>query len=387
MKVVMLTWEFPPRIVGGIARHCYNLSKALAKKGVEVHVVTLEFPGAPYYEEIEGVHIHRIRLEMGNPNFITWVLLFNHLMEKKVGMLRKSIGEFDIVHSHDWLTTIAGINLKYNSPSTFILTLHSLEHGRSGLHTADSLTIDSIEWWGTYEAKYIISISGSLKNEIVDHFKVPAGKIFVIPNGIDIKKFDVKVDCERVRAKYGIGYGEKLILAVGRLVWRKGFQYLIEAMPIILSKHPNAKLVIVGTGPMRGDLERKAFEVGCRGRIIFAGFLPDHELIALMKCADVLVIPSLYEPFGLVALEGMAAGVPVVVSKTGGLEQIVEHDKDGIWVYPGNPHSIAWGVDRILSDPEYAKWLVKNAREKVKQYDWDSIAEKTLKVYNLALGR
>ena len=383
----MLSWEFPPRIVGGLARHCYGLSRALSRNGVEVHVITLEFPGTPLEEIIDDVMVHRVKIEIGNPNFLTWVLLFNHFMEKRAGMLMHEVGDFDLIHAHDWLTALAGIALKHVMGCKLIFTIHSTEIGRSGgLYVPDSFTKDSIEWWGTYEAAYVIAVSEPLRDEIISHFKVPEWKVVAVPNGIDVTKFERDVNKEGVRAKYGVMPGELLILAVGRLTPQKGFQHLIYAMPQILRRHPKAKLLIVGDGWMRGELERAAYEVGCHERIRFTGFLSDDELIELYLSADLLVVPSIYEPFGITALEGMAAGLPVVASKVGGLQYIVEHERTGIWVIPGDPRSIAWGVDYVLSNPDRAKQMGENARRKVKnEYSWDIIAERTIGIYKKTL--
>ncbi len=169
---------------------------------------------------------------------------------------------------------------------------------------------------------------------------------------------------------------------MGRLVPQKGVEHLIHAVPKIVWRHPEAKFVIVGEGWLKGHLEYLARSTGHGWKIRFTGFLPDSEVIALMTSADVLVVPSIYEPFGIVALEGMAAGVPVVASQIGGLAEVVEHDRTGILVYSRNPESIAWGVDRVLSDPDHSRWLTKNAREIIqKAYSWEGIAKKTVEVY------
>jgi len=383
----MLTWEYPPRIVGGLARHCWGLSRALARKGIEVHIITLEFPDTPLEEEVDGVKVHRVKIEIGNPNFLVWVLLFNHFMEKKAGLLTQEVGEFDIIHVHDWLTTLAGISLKHTLNKNLVLTLHSTEIGRSGeLSSPDSSTKDSIEWWGTYEAKYVITVSDSLRSEVIGHFKVPEWKVVAIPNGIDIYVFKRNVDRNRVRARYGVEPNDKLILTVGRLVPQKGFHFLIQAIPKVLMKHPNVKLVIVGDGWMRSQLEDLIRGLGLMGKVITTGFISDSELIDLYLSADVLVVPSLYEPFGMVALEGMAAGLPVIVSSVGGLRQIVEHDKTGVWVYPGDINSIAWGIDYVLSNPDHARMLANNAKRKAKEvFSWDAVAERTIEVYKRAI--
>ncbi|RLI21194.1 glycosyltransferase family 1 protein [Candidatus Bathyarchaeota archaeon] len=386
MKVCMLTWEYPPRIVGGIARHCEGLAKALAKLGVDVDVVTLDFPGAPEYEEIDGVKVYRVRPEIGHPNFLTWVMLFNHFLEKKIaGTAERE--NYDLIHIHDWLVAPSGVAVKHFLKKPLIATIHSTENGRSGLHTPDSYTIDSWEWWTTYEASKVIVTSNSMKHEVCGHFHLPWEKVEMVPNGIEIEKFNIPVDRVAVRGRYGVSPNEKLILYVGRLVPQKGVEYLIQAVPMIASRYPNAKFIIVGEGWLRDYLESLAQSTGQRWRITFTGFVPDHEAIALMKSADALVIPSVYEPFGIVALEGMTAGVPVIASQVGGLAEIIEHDKTGVFIYPRNPESLAWGVDHVLSNPGHAEWLVKNAHEKVKEmFSWNVIAERTVEIYKSVLG-
>ncbi|MGD8506031.1 MAG: glycosyltransferase family 4 protein [Candidatus Bathyarchaeota archaeon] len=383
MKISMLTWEYPPRIVGGIARHCHDLAKALAALKHEVHIFTLDFPGAPAFEETEdGIKIYRVTCELGHPHFLTWVLLFNHFMEKRMAEVSQKT-EFDVLHVHDWLTAPVGIAFKYSIGKPLLLTIHSTEHGRSGIHNPDSSTIDGVEWWSTYEANKVITTSGSMKSEICDHFKLPWEKVDIIPNAIDPSKYRGSVDRGAVRARYGVRSHEKLVLAVGRLVPQKGIEYLIQAVPSVARRFPEAKFIIVGEGWYRDHLQYQAGTTGQAGRIKFTGFIPDHELIALTKSADVLVVPSIYEPFGIVALEGMAAGAPVVASKVGGLAEIIEHDKTGVLVYPGNPDSIAWGINHVLSNPDHARWLAQNAKRTVpKAFSWKAIAKKTVKLYS-----
>jgi len=381
MKICMLTWEFPPRIVGGIARHCYGLAKALAQYGHEVHVITLDFPGTPSYEEMDGLRVYRTAVELGHPSFITWVLLFNHFMEKKAANVSHLV-KFDLVHIHDWLTAQVGISLKHHLRKPMVLTVHSTEHGRSGLNNPDSYTIDGIEWWATYEASRVIVTSEFMKREVCGHFRLPQGKVEVIPNAIEVTKFSISVDRESVRLRYGVRHNEKLVLSVGRLVPQKGIEYFIQAIPLIVGKHPDTKFIIVGDGWMRNHLEELSRSTGCRQRIRFTGFIPDSELRELMMSSDVLVVPSVYEPFGIVALEGMAAGVPVVASQVGGLAEIIEHDRTGVFVYPRSPESIAWGVDYVLSNPDHSKWLARNAWENVRRvYSWEAAAKRTIKIY------
>lgn len=377
----MVSWEYPPRIVGGIASHCAGLAEALVKNGVETHVVTLEFPGASAFEDYKGIKIHRAQISVGHPNFMTWILLFNHFLEKKIAELSHT-SSFDLVHIHDWLVAPAGIAAKFFLGKPLLTTLHSTENGRSGLHTPDAYMIDGVEWWSAYEAKKIIVTSNSMKHEVCGHFHVPWEKVDIIPNGIDVSKFDVNVDRNAVRSRFGVAPHEKLILYVGRLVPQKGVEYLIHAAPMIVSRYHDTRFIIVGEGWMRDYLQGLANASGYGWKINFTGFLPDPEMVALMKSADVLVVPSIYEPFGIVPLEGMAAGVPVVASQVGGMAEIIEHDKTGVYVYPRSPESIAWGVTHLLFNQSHAQWIVQNALNAARNiYSWDAIAKKTLQVY------
>jgi glycogen(starch) synthase len=387
MKVCMLSWEFPPRVIGGIARHCEGLAKALAGDDHDVHVVTLDFPGSPSYEEMDGVKVYRTATELGHPNFLTWVLLFNHFLEKRMADISRQI-EFDVLHVHDWLTAFAGISFKHHLKKPMVLTVHSTEIGRAqGLHSADSFSIDGIEWWVAYEASRVVVTSHSMKRETCDHFHLPWDKVDIIPNAIDVTKYNASVDRGAVRARYGVGWGEKLVLCVGRLVPQKGIEHFIRAVPTIAQRYPEAKFIIVGEGWSRDYLESVAQSTGHGWKILFTGFISDAEVIALMTSADVLVIPSIYEPFGIVALEGMATGVPVVASQVGGLAEVIEHDRTGIFVHPRNPESIAWGVARVLSNSDHARWLTQNAREILhKTYSWEAVAMKTVEVYKKAVA-
>jgi len=382
MKVCMLAWEFPPRIVGGIARHCLGLAKALVRQNHEAHVVTLDFPGTPTFEDVEGVKVHRVRIELGHPNFITWTFIFNHFLEKQIATLDTIVG-FDVVHIHDWLTAPAGIASKHYLNTPLVATVHSTELGRAqGLRSPDSYMIDGLEWWMTFEASRVILCSRSMTSEVCGHFRLPAEKTKVIPNAIDSSRYARNIDRNSVRRRYGIGPNEKMVLFIGRLVPQKGVEYLIKAVPKIAHRQWGAKFIIAGDGWSKSYLEELSASLGYSDRIRFLGFVSDSELVELTMSADALVVPSVYEPFGIVALEGMAAGVPVVAASVGGLAEIVEHDRTGVLVYPENLESIAWGVNKVLSDSGYTDWITTNAKKKVQDvYSWETVAKRTSEVY------
>ena len=384
LRVVMLSWEYPPRIVGGISRHVDGLSKALVKMGVGIHIITNDFPGASSEEIVDEVRVHRVPIEIAAPNFHTWVMLMNHFFAKRLAQLAREY-QFDVVHAHDWLTTTSAVEAKHYLETPFVATLHSLEFKRSGgIYSVESRMIENVEWWSTYEAGIVIVCSGSMKRDVVERFATPEAKVWVLPNGINPVEFQGALDKGSVRSRYGVFGDDRLVLFVGRLTPQKGCEYLIRA----LQRLPhNIKLIIVGDGWMRGSLESEAYTTGQSWRVRFTGFLPDREVISLMKVADVLVVPSVYEPFGVVALEGMAAGAPVVASNVDGLAEVVHHEHNGIIVHPRDPDSIAWGVQRVLSDPGNSTRLVQNAAKDIKErYSWDAVASLTVAAYKRALA-
>ncbi len=388
LRVMMLTWEFPPRIIGGISPHVYYLSKNLAKEGVKVYVVTCDFPGAPDHEVIDGVEVFRIdSYKNPSPDFASWVYLMNMNMQKEAAAIVKNLGGVDIFHAHDWLVANAGIGLKHVFRRPLLVTIHSTEIGRrNGLHSDYERMIHETEAWLTYEAWRVICCSNYMVSHVKWAFNLPEDKLVMIPNGVDAREYEKStVDLNQFRRRFALPE-EKIVLYVGRLVYEKGIQVLINAIPKILEK-VNAKFVIVGNGYMKEPLWEKIKHMGLAHKVLFTGFVDDETLRNLQKCADVSVVPSLFEPFGIVALEAMAAKSPVVVSDTGGLSEIVEHDLTGVKVYPDNPESLAWGVTRVLLDEAYANKLRENAyRLVVEKYNWKKISRQTKSVYERVLS-
>ena len=388
MKILMLTWEYPPRIVGGIARVVHDLSKRLIKDGHEVTVVTYrDNMDIPEYENDKGVNVYRVDNYMIHPNnFIDWILQLNfNLIAKATEIINKE-GAFDVIHAHDWLVASAAKTLKNAYGIPIVATIHATEAGRnSGIHDDTQRYINDTEWMLTYEASEVIVNSNYMKNELQRLFGLPYEKINVIPNGINLNNY---VGVERdydFRRKYAMD-NEKIILYVGRLVYEKGIQHLIAAMPKILSNYHDAKLIIAGRGGMIEELKAEAASLGLNDKVYFTGYLDSKQVPKMYKCADVAVFPSTYEPFGIVALEAMLAGVPTVVSDTGGLGEIIEHGVDGMKSYAGNPNSIADSVISLLYDHQLASNVSKKAVQKVKNnFNWEKIAQDTHFTYEKAI--
>ena len=389
MKILMLTWEYPPRIVGGIARVVHDLSKRLIKDGHEVTVITYRDGNVPEYENDKGVEVYRVDNYMIHPNnFIDWIMQLNFNMIAKATEVINKEGGFDVIHAHDWLVTYAAKSLKQSFNLPMVATIHATEAGRnSGIHDDTQRYINDTEWLLTYEATEVIVNSNYMKGHVQGLFGLPFDKISVIPNGINLNNFTgIDRDYDFIR-RFAMD-NEKIILYVGRLVYEKGVQHLISAMPKILENYHDSKLVIAGKGGMIDELKSQVESMGLSNKVYFTGYLNQKEVQKMYKCADVAVFPSTYEPFGIVALEAMLAGIPTVVSDIGGLNEIVEHGVNGMKSYTGNPNSIADSVLSLLFDPQLAMNVTKNAKNKVKdEFNWQKIAQDTHYIYELAISK
>ena len=320
MKILMLTWEYPPRIVGGISRVVHDLSHRMIKDGHDVTVVTYRDGNTPYFEDDKGVKVHRVDNYMIQPNnFVDWIMQLNFNMVAKASEIIQKEGGFDVIHAHDWLVAYSAKTLKHSFNIPVVATIHATESGRnSGIHDETQRYINDSEWLLTYEATEVIVNSNFMKNDIQRLFGLPFEKINVIPNGINLNNFSgIERDYD-FRRQYAMD-NEKIILYLGRLVYEKGIQHLIGAMPKILNNYHDAKLVVCGRGGMIDELRQEVSNLGIENKVYFAGYCDSKKVQKMYKCADIAVFPSTYEPFGIVALESMLAGVPTVVSDVGGL--------------------------------------------------------------------
>ncbi len=387
MKILMLTWEYPPRVVGGISRVVHDLSHRLIKDGHEVTVVTYKEGNVQDFEDDNGVKVYRVNNYMINPNnFIDWIMQLNfNLISKATEIINKE-GPFDVIHAHDWLVAYASKTLKDSFNIPIIATIHATESGRnSGIHDEVQRYINDTEWMLTYEATEVIVNSNYMKSEIQRLFGLPYEKINVVPNGVNLNLYDGVERDYNFRRQYAAD-NEKIILYVGRLVYEKGVQNLIAAMPKVLNGYHDSKLIIAGKGGMIDELRDEVRRLNIENKVYFTGYLNLEQVTKMYKCADVAVFPSTYEPFGVVALEGMLSGTPVVVSDIGGLNDIVQHRENGMKSYAGNPNSIADSILELLYNPGLCVELSRAAKAKVKsQYNWTKIAQDTHFIYQKAI--
>ena len=387
MRVLHLSWEFPPRIIGGIASHVFDLSRALARRSLEVQVMTCNFPGAKEFEIIDGVNVNRFEAYATGDSFLGWALRMQKNMEISSSDLISGSGRFDIIHAHDWLSGVAGIGLKHLYRRPLITTMHSTEYGRrAGTHNDLQESIHEIEGWIAHESWRVITCSYYMRNHVAWCFHVPENKISVIPNGVDVTKFSFSFNYWEVRNRFA-RESERILLFVGRLVPEKGLDTLIKSLPIILAKGANVKLVVVGEGPQKEMYQRTANEQGLHEKVFFAGHIDDWTLRALYRVADVTLVPSKFEPFGIVALEAMAAHCPLVTTTAGGLDEIVDDGGTGLKVPPDDPNALAGAILRIVRDIGFRNYIVENAYQKcLWNYNWDKIAEWTSGVYDAVLN-
>jgi glycosyltransferase involved in cell wall biosynthesis len=362
-----------------------ELVPALLGLGVEIEVLTPRWAGGDLMQSGAGLTVHRVDPpDMPVSDFYTRARQANVKLEQ-VGSRLCEEGSIQLIHNHDWLTAFAAAALKRNFAVPLLATIHATEIGRARgyLESDQQRAIHGVEWWLTYEAWRVITCSQFMADEVAGSFKVPQNKIDVIPNGVRAERFQ-RLEGEeltRFRNMYALP-GEQIVFYVGRIVLEKGLHVLVEAVPLVLAENPQAKFVIAGTGPLLESLRSRAWQLGVGDKVLFTGFIPDADRDRLYKVASCAVFPSFYEPFGIVALEAMAARTPVVVTEVGGLREVVQHGETGVTVYPNNVESLAWGINHSLARPDWALQRVENAHKVVlRDYSWDRIAARTVGVY------
>ncbi len=392
MRVLMLSYEYPPEVVGGLGTAVSGLARALARGGDEVHVICASSEGDLGTQTQDGVEVSRVArsaLHAGagpysrnGEDLLRTVMETNFELTSRAISEARSGGPYDLIHGHDWLVAFAAKSLKHALRVPLIVTVHSTEYGRNrGVHSNLQKYIHEVEWMMTYEAWRVICCSHYMADELKRIFSVPADKMDIVPNGVERPPAPDEEFARQTRLRYARPE-ERLVFYVGRLVYEKGVHVLLDAVPRVLADLPQTRFVISGEGYYAGVLREKASAMGLARAVTFAGHVSDHERDALYAAADVAVFPSLYEPFGIVALEGMARGVPVVVSDTGGLAEVVQHDQTGIKVYAGSAESLAWGIKRVLGDAWLRDFISRRGREEaLTRFGWDAVAASTRPVY------
>jgi glycosyltransferase involved in cell wall biosynthesis len=416
MKIAVLVYEYPPKIVGGLGTYAAEITRKFVLMDHDVTVFTMndDAGSLPTREIWRGIEIHRpLHIDVSDslPDVIAedikkWgrgvhlfgkLLVYNYLTAAKLvnELIKKEGMNYDLVVAHDWLSVMGGVTVKKGIGLPLAFHVHSTEKGRT-LGNGSSV-VSNIELRGGNLADIVVTVSYAMKDELVQ-LGFPKDKIFVSYNGVDPQKYNPEVATasqkKKIREHYGLKEDDVVILFVGRLVGVKGVDKLIMAMPHILPKIPKAKLVIVGVGDLQEYLTNLVKTIRLDEFVKFRfDFISEEERILHYAAADIAVFPSLYEPFGIVALEAMSMECPVVVGATGvsGMREIViccGEEQCGYHIDPNNPSDIAWGILSALESPEKRKWLGKNGRKRVlKEFTWSRVAEKTISLYEQVLKK
>jgi len=390
MNVLMLSWEYPPRVVGGLGRHVHALATSLVRQGHDVVVVSRDHPDAPADAVVEGVRIVRVSEDpplVPFEDLLAWVMAFNHSLTRAALSVLDGF-QPDVVHAHDWLVAHAAKTLKDTTGVPLVATVHATEAGRhqGWLPGAVNRAIHSVEWWLTYEARRVVTCSSYMRDEVKRLFVLPADKVDVIPNGIDLAHWHASPSRVVSLRETLTPDGAPLLLYAGRLEYEKGVQTVLQALPRLRRRHRGVRLVIAGVGTHEDELRAMAASLRVGRAVDFMGFLSPEDLAVLAAAADCALVPSLYEPFGMVALECAAAGTPLVVADTGGLREFVAPGVTGLRFPPGEPAALADAVTRLLGDQVLSQRLVREARELLaRDYTWDAIAARTAGTYERAV--
>ncbi|CCH34493.1 glycosyltransferase family 4 protein [Actinosynnema sp. NPDC047251] len=398
MRVLMLSWEYPPVVVGGLGRHVHAVATELARQGHDVVVLCRQPTGSDAVTHptsdspVEGVRLVRVAEDPAHLVFerdlVAWTLAMGHAMTR-AGLALLRGWRPEVVHAHDWLVTHAAIALAEAAGVPLVATVHATEAGRHSGWLSQTLNqqVHSVEWWLANRADSLITCSAAMRTEVAHLFEVDPAGITVLHNGIEPRRWRVR-PAGVAAAREEFAADGPLLLFFGRLEWEKGVQDLIAALPRIRRAHRGTRVVVAGGGTHRDWLVEQARKHRVLRSVRFVGHLPDRTLAAVLAAADAVVLPSRYEPFGIVALEAAAAGTPLVASTAGGLGEVVLDGVTGLSFAPGDVDGLARAVRSVLADRPAAVRRAKAAKARLgTDFDWARIAADTAGVYRAAAAR
>ena len=385
MRVLLVSWEYPPVIEGGLARHVRKLSEHLLGEGVEVHVLSRSGGHLPAEELRHGVVVHRVR-EPEFPKdinaFVRWVDQMNaDMYELGVGLCE--LLDFDVVHSHDWLVADVAQRLAERISCPWLVTVHATEFGRhqGWVCRYPQSHIHAVERHMVAASDRVITCSHYMRGHVATALDAPLREITVIQNAVDPSDLEVPVDLERLRARFAQPH-ERLVLLVGRLVYEKGFHLALDALAQVIGAVAGVRFVVAGSGTAEEELREQAQRLGLMEHGSFLGWVGDDMLHSLYRIAEITIVPSIYEPFGLVALEAMACGCMCIVADTGGLREVVPANGTvGLRFRSRDSSDLGDVLSQILTDDDARARLVAEAREHVLSFDWSEVARRTREVY------
>ena len=398
-RVLLSSWEYEPNIVGGMGRHVtaliQTMGQDLTDSQYEIHLLTPAVAEAPEFEQVgPRAFVHRFswpgqatgNVYDGTGDLVGHTLELNqHLLVKAHALAQAH--PIDLIHAHDWLTASSTLKLSQAWHVPLVTTFHATEMGRHYGHLVAELNRQIHDWEAALcrASDRVIVCSHYMRDSLVECFQRPRTQFDIIPNGVYGQSIFETEDSEVLWiTQHFKGHGEFLLLFIGRPSHCKGLHVLLDAMPLILARHPQVHLVVAGQGSL--NMQSNIVSRGLAAHISLLGYITDAKRNCLLQAADAAMMPSLYEPFGIVALEAMAAGCPVVASNVGGLAEVIEHEETGLTVPPDDPHSIAWAVDHLIAHPDQSRQRVAAAKEKVaRHFRWDRISALTQRVYDTVL--
>lgn len=398
MRIAYFSIEFPPRIFGGLGVYVDEISREMVSLGERISVFTLGDSKLERHQEMNGVEVFRevpVPIRDGleiflSPETLSWgeglyFLLDLFSLNQLAAARLMENGPFDLCVAHDWLGLLGAMAVKREGIPV-IFHVHGLEVGRS---ENPNPQLVALEKKGAEVADLIITVSEAMKQELVS-LGVRSEKIRVCYHGVDAAFFNPhQADPKRLtalRKRYGYAEDDVIVLFMGRLESVKGIVQLFSAIPDVLAKHPNLKLLVVGKGSLESWALSEAKRLGCI--TLVTDFLDAEDKMHHYALADLCVFPSIYEPFGIVALEAAAMGKASVVGAAGtsGLAEIVKNPADsrptGVHINARDSQDIAWGINLALEDLDRLKSWGKNARARViEEFTWKKAAERTLAIY------
>jgi glycogen(starch) synthase len=385
----MVSWEYPPLVVGGLGRHVEALARQLVAEGHDVRVLTRGDQPEARRDTLDGVRVTRaavdpLAIDFTVETLLAWAQASEHaLLRAALPMLHR--WRPDVVHAHDWLVAQSSITLAEATGAPLVATLHATEAGRhqGWLPQPLNRAIHSVERWLAQRASEVITCSTSMRDEVTRLFE--RERVTVVPNGIDALRWRPSArEVAAVRDRY-CGEGP-LVVYAGRLVHEKGVQTLLSGVRELRATHPGLRLVVAGTGVHEPVLHAQARRLRIMRSIDWLGFVDEPALPGLFGAADVVVVPSFYEPFGIVALEAAAAGAPLVVAETGGLADLAAAGVAAASFPAGNVDELIAAIGKVLVDPAAARRVAgRAARAVARDYTWPAVARRTIGVYEQAL--
>lgn len=384
MRVLLVSWEYPPHVVTGVSTHVRGLARALAASGHDVVVFTPSIPDAPNVSDDHGVQVRRAAIDLpwiDDADLVASTASANHHLAALVGDLDDRLDGWrpDVVHGHDWTTGWAAHTIARVTRSPLVMTMHGTEHSRHSGHVppGEPSNVHAVENWLAWAADLVVCNSQFMLTDVLDAFEIDPARVRLIPSGIDADSWAAPPDTTR----------QPLVMAWGRVLYEKGFQVIAQAMARLRGQVPELSAVIAGRGPYLAELQSQIDVEGVHDLVQLAGFVPDAELRSTLHRAGCVVIPSLYEPFGVVALEALAAGAPVIAADTGGLHEILADTGAALLFEPGNDAQLADAIARVLTDPSLAASLTTRARDLVHDtYSWAAVAARTVQTYRQVIS-